>query len=196
MNATYENFIGVYTDVFVPGFCAHVVQEFDRLAENGAGATRVQSENALKHVKSDLQLEAVLNPMHGFNGARTTEVFFQGLQNCYEDYLQQFSTLRDDRVTTRNIKLQRTDPGGGYHIWHAEQAGGAHASRVLVYLLYLNTLPEESAGETEFLYQQKRIKPVENTLVIWPAAFTHTHRGNTVFGTTSKYVATGWFCFD
>jgi hypothetical protein len=57
--------------------------------------------------------------------------------------------------------------------------------------VYLNDIDE--AGETEFLYQKRRISPKENTLIIWPAAFTHTHRGNVVHGAKSKYIITGWF---
>ena len=45
-------------------------------------------------------------------------------------------------------------------------------------MLYLNTLTDEQNGETEFLHQEKRIQPKENTMLIWPAGFTHTHRGN------------------
>jgi hypothetical protein len=63
-------------------------------------------------------------------------------------------------------------------------------------MLYLNTLPVESAGETEFLYQKLRIPPQENTMILWPAAYTHAHRGNTVFGVESKYIVTGWFYFE
>ena len=63
-------------------------------------------------------------------------------------------------------------------------------------MLYLNTLGSDQAGETEFLYQQQRFKPTENQMILWPASFTHTHRGNTVFGTQSKYVVTGWFYYD
>jgi len=62
--------------------------------------------------------------------------------------------------------------------------------------LYLNTLEPEQAGETEFLYQQERYRPVENTMILWPAAYTHAHRGNTVFGNSSKYIVTGWFYYD
>jgi hypothetical protein len=64
----------------------------------------------------------------------------------------------------------------------------------LVYSAYLNTI--EEAGETEFLYQKLRVAPKENTVVIWPAAFTHTHRGNVVHGDKSKYIITGWFYIE
>ena len=94
------------------------------------------------------------------------------------------------------MKMQRTDPGGGYHVWHGEQGSGVNSGRVLVYSLYLNTLEIEDAGETEFLYQQTRFRPIENTMILWPASYTHAHRGNTVFGNTSKYIVTGWFYYD
>jgi hypothetical protein len=131
-----------------------------------------------------------------FNGAPVTRMFFDGLQRCYDAYTEQFSLLRDGKITGTAMKMQRTDPGGGYHVWHGEQGNGEHADRVLVYMLYLNTLTVEEAGETEFLYQQRRISPQENTMVLWPAAFTHAHRGNTVFGERSKYIVTGWFYYE
>jgi hypothetical protein len=94
------------------------------------------------------------------------------------------------------MKMQRTGPGGGYHVWHAEQGPGTNASRVVAYMLYLNTLSPEEGAETEFLYQKKRLNPVENTMVLWPAAYTHAHRGNPVLGETHKYIVTGWFYYD
>ena len=64
----------------------------------------------------------------------------------------------------------------------------------LSYALYLNTIKD--AGETEYLYQQMRVPPVENTLVLWPATYTHPHRGNVVYGDTAKYIITGWFYLE
>lgn len=195
MKIEYNNFIGIYRNVYPDGYCQHVINEFDRLESIGFGYDRISSENSLKHRKDDFQIEATFFPINSFNEFGTTKMFFDGLQKCYEEYSKQYSSLKDVSITASNMKLQKTHPGGGYHIWHAEQGNGSFSSRSLVYLLYLNTLEKNSAGETEFLYQQKRIQPVENTLLIWPAAFTHTHRGNTVFGEKSKYVATGWFYF-
>jgi hypothetical protein len=90
--------------------------------------------------------------------------------------------------------MQKTDPGAGYHEWHFEQGKDEDAARCLVYIAYLNDINE--AGETEFLYQRLRIEPKENSIIIWPAGFTHTHRGNVVHGNKSKYIVTGWFYFE
>lgn len=195
MNYKHDNFIGYYTDVYPEGYCQHLISEFERLQNLGCGSNRINSENSLRHKKDDFQIEVSTTPMLPFNNANPSAVFFDGLQKCYDKYVEQFSSLADLNVRANYIKLQKTDPGGGYHVWHAEQGNGVFASRVLVYILYLNTINPSDAGETEFLYQQKRFQPVENSLLIWPAAFTHTHRGNTVFGTKSKYIATGWFYF-
>ena len=63
------------------------------------------------------------------------------------------------------------------------------SARKLVIQLYLNTI--EEGGETEFLYINKRIKAEQGRLTIFPAAFTHTHRGNPPIG-QDKYIISTW----
>lgn len=198
MNEEYKDFIGIYTDVCPAGYSQHLINEFERLVESGAGYNRQKGENAKKHNKNDysIGLNTLGLTMDNFENKSCTTIFFDALQQCYESYTNEFSILKTADISGTAMKMQRTDPGGGYHIWHAERGNGLHADRVLVYSLYLNTLPLESGGETEFLYQKLRIKPQENTMILWPAAFTHTHRGNTVLGNSSKYIITGWFYYE
>lgn len=198
MNVDHEDFIAIYKDVYPEGFCEHLIHEFDRLEKSGAGTNRLQGEGANAHFKNDyyLGLNMGVHSVASFEGASSVDVFFSGLQKCYDEYVSRYSVLTDGKINATAMKMQRTSPGGGYHVWHGEQGNGPNADRVIVYMLYLNTLPEDSAGETEFLYQQRRIHPQENTMVLWPASFTHAHRGNTVFGCQSKYVVTGWFYYD
>ena len=65
-------------------------------------------------------------------------------------------------------------------------------NRVLTWTAYMND--DFDAGETEFLYQQYRYKPQQGDIVVFPAAFTHTHRGNPPYNGT-KYILTGWVEF-
>jgi hypothetical protein len=198
MNAQYNGFIGIYDNVYLDGYCEHLISEFDRLETAGAGANRIQSEGARRHIKNDYQIGLSLkgHDVIPFDGRNPVDVFFDGLQHCYEDYVSNFSSLIDGKIRATTMKMQRTGPGGGYHVWHSEQGNGEHANRVLVYMLYLNTLTPEQAGETEFLYQKERYNPTANQMILWPASYTHTHRGNTVFGDKSKYIVTGWFYYD
>jgi hypothetical protein len=52
----------------------------------------------------------------------------------------------------------------------------------------------EDGGETEFLHQKWKVTPKKGLTLIWPAHFTHIHRGLPSY-TTEKYVTTGWFDF-
>lgn len=198
MKVEHKDFIARYTGAYPDGYCQHLITEFERLANSGAGSNRQTSDNSPTYIKNDYQvmLNIGAHSVEQFDGKDSVNMFFNGLQACYEDYTNTFSVLKQCTIRGTTMKMQRTAPGGGYHVWHAEQGNGKDAARVLVYMLYLNTIEPESAGETEFLYQQTRVQPVENTMILWPAAYTHAHRGNTVFGNTSKYIVTGWFYFD
>lgn len=199
MNVEIFEHIGLYSNVYPEGFCQHLIAEFNRLESGGAGSSRQKSEGALKHVKNDHQVfvEMGNHTLLDFDGKDSNELFWDGIQKCYDVYSNRYSVLKDSgNLRATVMKLQRTGPGGGYHVWHGEQSAGASAKRVVVYMLYLNSLTPEDGAETEFLYQKKRFNPVENTVLLWPAAYTHAHRGNPVLGKTHKYIVTGWFYYD
>lgn len=198
MEIRYNNFIGMYDGVFPEFYCSHMISEFERVRENGHCRNRKNSENAKKTQKDDefYFLNLKNHNLSDFNNQSTLSVFWEGLQTCFDDYTEEYDVLKDCDLKCTSVKMQKTNPGGGYHLWHYEQNNGDMANRGLVYMIYLNTLDSNSAGETEFLYQQLRIPPKENTMIIWPAGFTHTHRGNLVHGHKAKYVITGWFYYE
>lgn len=200
MEWNISDHIGVFKNVYPEGFCEHIVNEFEYAINSGQAYTRQQTENAPKMYKDDHQLlyDGRFNIFKAFekNGhsVKVYDGFFGGLTDCMSRYLEEYSQLREYNLRAFHCKLQRTSPGGGYHIWHSEDNGFATAGpRILTYMLYLNTLENDEGGETEFLYQKLRIKPEKNTMLIWPAHYTHVHRGGMVLGKNYKYVATGWF---
>lgn len=199
MNKEYVEHIALYKNVYPEGYCQHLISEFNRLEECGVGSNRQKGEGAERHVKDDYQIGVELknHNLIEFEGKNPSNIFFDGLQRCYDDYTNKYSVLRNNgKIRATVMKMQRTGPGGGYHVWHCEQGPGEFASRAVTYMLYLNSLAPEDGAETEFLYQKKRFNPTENTMVIWPAAYTHAHRGNPVLGETHKYIVTGWFYYD
>ena len=189
----YIDFIGMYQDVFPEGFCSHLISEYERLEEIGMCGNRQETEKITKTLKEDTfyNLNMRSSSISRFNDINPSHIFLKGLQKCFDSYVNKFDILTDTRLNCTFLKMQKTVPGAGYHVWHFEQAADQNASRCLVYIAYLNDI--DDAGETEFLYQKLRIAPKENTVVIWPAAFTHAHRGNVVHGNKSKYIVTGWF---
>jgi hypothetical protein len=88
--------------------------------------------------------------------------------------------------------IQRTNPGEFYH-WHID--GGSHefSQRQLVAVWYLNDVPGPG-GETEFLFQDVKIKPEKGKLLLFPPFWTHEHRGATLEKGV-KYIATTWVVF-
>jgi hypothetical protein len=97
-----------------------------------------------------------------------------------------------------SINLQKYVAGqGGYPYWHCEQYpkrdNGEALHRAVLWTIYLNDGFE--AGETEFLYQQRKVAPRTGSLLIAPTGFTHTHRGNRPEG-GDKYIATSWILYQ
>lgn len=95
------------------------------------------------------------------------------------------------------IQAQKYEVGkGGYPYLHSEvypQLGHNEAlHRILLFMFYLNDV--EEGGETEFYYQNRKIKPKKGTMVIAPAYFTHTHRG-CMPTSNDKYILTSWVLF-
>ena len=86
---------------------------------------------------------------------------------------------------------------GGYYYWHSEiypkDPSCEALHRVLLFMFYLNDVDE--GGETEFLYAEKKLKPTKGQMVIAPAGFTHTHRGNVPLS-SDKYILTSWILFN
>ncbi len=96
------------------------------------------------------------------------------------------------------VNLQRYVANqGGYPYWHCEQYPrldqGEALHRAVLWTIYLND--DFTGGETEFLYQDRRITPRTGSLLIAPGGFTHTHRGNRPTG-GDKFIATSWVMYQ
>jgi hypothetical protein len=130
-------------------------------------------------------------------GGGLTRLDAQRLTALSDDLLQALirKTLRPGTI---NLQKYISDQGG-YPYWHCElypkaadpQSETLH--RTLLWTIYLNDGFGE--GETEFLHQHRKIAPKTGALLIAPAAFTHTHRGNMPKG-GNKYIATSWILFQ
>jgi hypothetical protein len=125
-----------------------------------------------------------------------TDKYIKHLSTVAESYIKKFPFSNNYAPwgIIDSINIQKYNPGGGFKVWHTERAGpeGLQASRHLVFMTYLNDIND--GGETQFLHQEKSIRPQKGLTVIWPADWTHTHRGAPSL-TETKYIITGWFNF-
>ena len=115
------------------------------------------------------------------------------LQKCVDIYIQKYETcnLYSRFNFTENINIQHYKPGGCYGEWHTER-GEINNNRHLVFMTYLNDVTDQ--GGTEFYNQKIITEPKKGLTLIWPADWTHTHRG-IASSTQDKYIATGWLSY-
>ena len=88
-----------------------------------------------------------------------------------------------------HMQIQRYIGDQGYHTWHHENHGGDTSKRELAFIYYLNDV---EGGETEMLFNPMKITPETGKLALFPAYWTHKHRGNPPMDGQTKYILTGW----
>ena len=153
-----------------------------------------EDNQILEYDKSALELEdhKVVNVTHDYDlgaSSKLATMLFPGFKPCVTEYLESIGILRSKKFLLHDLKLKKIPAGGGFHNWHYENGSLSVAARQFVVQLYLND--DFDGGETEFLYQQRREESVAGDIIIFPASYTHTHRGNPPFG-GDKYIATSW----
>ena len=118
------------------------------------------------------------------------------LQTIVDEYikLHPACNLAAPWTVVESINIQHYAPNGGYKVWHCERGSIApqESARHVVFLTYLNDVTDD--GGTEFLEQKLLVHAEKGKTLIWPADWTHTHRG-VISKTQDKYIVTGWFSF-
>ena len=109
-------------------------------------------------------------------------------------------TVDDIRSRVRPLfpdQLQKYKKSEGhYNAWHCEWSGNPQQPsimRTLITMLYLNDVDE--GGHTQFYNQNLNIQPKAGRLALFPAYFTHTHRGQTPIS-SDKYIITSMYGFQ
>ena len=182
-----KDFIGVYPDAVDPKLCDWLISTIDQSSVVSPESKQLVIDNSTAW-RNDIQL--ILDTFHP-----TQANELMGMVNtCLMKYIRhEVPILSEMMFISSIVLLQRTVPlGGGFHNWHCEDTGYNVSSRTMAWMVFLNDV--EDGGETEFIYQQKRFKAEKGTVLIWPAGYTHMHRGNPPL--SNKYIATGWYQGD
>lgn len=118
------------------------------------------------------------------------------LMRCLQQYYDKWPWCERESVPIQptHFNVQKYDVNTAYKGWHAEEYGPKpnEDQRKLVWMTYLNDV--YNGGQTEFLYQSKSFVPRKGLTLIWPAGWTHPHKGNPATS-QQKYIATGWFTY-
>ena len=194
----FQDFIGVW-EGFVPRpFCEELIKYGDDVLNENTAALAVGTPQSLYGVSDGgSQYKGKGNRhdasfMVNYHASDRSSQINQFLKSCMVHYMAEFGQLKNVPMISADVKMQKTQPTGGYHQWHYENSAASHACREVTWMIYLNDIPEGDGGETEFLYQKRRIRPTKGTVVFFPAGMTHVHKGNTLFN-GDKYILTGWY---
>lgn len=184
-----ESFIGgwVLDDITI---CDELITHFQNSSKKSIGhVTTLAGKEINKDMKDCTEVTLFLEEKE--------DILFKyliKLQDITDQYIQKyfFSNRQGAWSVVENVNLQHYAPGQGYKVWHCERSSYKLpiAGRHLVFMTYLNDVADQ--GETEFFYQKIKVKPQKGLTLIWPADWTHTHKG-IVSPSEEKYIITGWY---
>ena len=170
--------------------CERIINYFEEHKEfQEAGTVGGRGIEPLKKIDTEM--------IFSFKNGPSREVFsFFGefLVEAVEVYKKQYPFI-DTGVNPWTIndvfKIQKYNPNEGYFVLHCENGGiPEETQRVLAWMIYLNDVTD--GGYTDFPSQNKKFQPRRGDVLIWPAGWTHPHRGITSKSQT-KYIVTGWY---
>jgi hypothetical protein len=97
-------------------------------------------------------------------------------QDCLEHYIAERKNAGAQPyfAMPEGYSILRYKPGEAYHAAHSDAGWPNLAHRHLTFGMFLNTV--KKGGELEFVQQELKVKPVEGRGVLFPAAWTHTHK--------------------
>tara|TARA_Y100001968_G_scaffold135225_1_gene123396 strand:+ start:285 stop:881 length:597 start_codon:yes stop_codon:yes gene_type:complete len=127
-------------------------------------------------------------------GNEVFKLYFDQLLECYKDYVEKWTFLKEisQRLEISSFNLQRYKPGQHFKKIHTERFSLDSLHRIFAFMTYLNEV--EEGGSTYFSHYDLEIQPRKGLTLIWPAEWTHAHRGN-ILKKGSKYIITGWITF-
>ena len=189
-NSHHPHFIGSWTlEPF--SICENLINYFElNLAKQTKGQTLGGvNPNSKDSIDITIKPKEVILP-----GNEVFKAYFNELFECYKNYVEEWPFLKHiaQKLEIGSFNLQRYKPGQHFKKIHTERSTIDSSHRVFAFMTYLNDV--EEGGSTYFSHYDIEIQPKKGLTLIWPAEWTHAHRGN-ILQAGSKYIITGWINF-
>ena len=144
MKEWYKDFIGVYENALSKDISNEVINLINNINLKGRGRNE---GNSLRKKNRGSNLE--FHNMDLFNQIRN--FLYKNILPLYNIEYPVFDSIGTFNIP--HLKMQKTLPTEGYHIWHFENSDWRVRQRFGVFLIYLNDVNE--GGETEFLFKEE-----------------------------------------
>ena len=178
-----ENFIRAY-NAFSKDNCDEIIAFFENSDKKKEGITL---GGVNKSIKDSIDLAFMPNAEDKIFQYYLQELWQKAVIPYAWQFCQGLIDSADNLVIKEPVNIQKYNPKGGFKTYHHESCSSNSADRVLVFMTYLNYCN----GGTRFLYQGVDIIPSPGLTIIWPAGFTHVHKG-LIDDENTKYIITGW----
>ncbi len=186
-----ENFIGVW-DTDNNELMKNIINFFE--ANKDLQKKGIAEGDIKPKVKDSIDISISPKLMNTDNKYIIFKNYMNLLNECYQDYNNKYEVLKTiPKLQVGKFNIQKYHIGGHFKKWHWERTSLVDSHRIFAWMTYLNTTPEDE-GSTDFLHYNVSIKPKIGRTLIWPAEWTHAHRGQPT-KTKEKYILTGWFTF-
>ena len=195
MKEEYKDFVGIYDESVPVELCNEFVESYEEAKKNRT-IIDCTVENETLNIDNPPSLirrdeVAFVNPLSSTIYPRPpVNAYFKFLEECFKSYTKRYGIEFYGSIYNDVFKIHKVRKSEGYHKWHYEKDAPQSIERLMAYMTYLEA-PKEG-GETEFLHQSLRIEPIVGRTLIWPATYTHMHRGNPPLDGEKMYI-TGWF---
>jgi len=194
MKEEYKDFVGIYDESVPVELCNDFLNDYEKAKRNrtiidlsGENETGLVPQER-NFIRSDetMFVAPILSTIYPVPPVKE---YFKFLHECFKCYMKRYGVEFDGPLYNDVFKIHKVRKSEGYHSWHYERGNPISLDRLLVYMTYLEV--PTKGGETEFLHQSLRIDPVVGRTLIWPAGFTHMHRGLMPLDGEKMYI-TGW----
>ena len=194
------DFIEIYDDVLNEESCSKIIEIFEKFSEEG----KTHRGKVSQHPKANsnyaevegikLSEDLAISCEKYFSDElirELSDIAFSALNVCVDDYVNKYPQLRTmfNWSLENEWNVQKYVDGEGYYKSHCEH-GPTCPYRIFVWMIYLN----DAKCGTEFVTYDKIVEAKRGRLVLWPAGFTHYHRG-VCPNIGTKYICTGWYSF-
>ena len=181
-----NNFISIYENALSEKECNIIIDEFEKNPNKKPGRCDYKIQ---LHIKRSTDITYDMN-----NDCITSVIVGTRLEEHVNKYIEEHPDINNHLQPWSCIpkyNVQKYEPNEGFYKSHCENLDKESSYRVLVWMFYLNTV---SDGGTIFPTLETKIDAIRGRLVVWPAYWTHVHRGQ-ISESQTKYIATGWHGF-
>ena len=190
-----NNFIECYSQALSSNQCNTIIREFhnDKHKEKGSlgGRVDISMKQSIDIRCRFAQGDAIQDDWtYRTQFKQYNQLIYPALIGALQLYTGKYEFMMElsSWRIYNGYNIQYYGDGGGYKVLHCEHENDANAMyRILAWMIYLN----DAQCGTTFPMQDITLKPSTGDLWIWPAFWTHAHKGVTP-NIGDKYIATGW----